>query len=169
MRFSSFNYFGPFHLLAVYSFSVFQLIRPKMADDITRIVNTEFLKLDVEWLFHSISVIEGSAKRKIDDLQRKMEICQVVSIISFQKLVFIYQNAKNAQICNIVQQYAAKINSTLVCIKIQTRLLFFNLNISHSSKSLHIFRYFQKQFLQTNNSQVEVVLQNYGDIWLEYF
>ena len=65
MRFSSFNYFGPFHLLAVFSFRVFvfQLIRPKMADDITRSVNTEFFKLDVEWLFHSMSVIEGSAKR----------------------------------------------------------------------------------------------------------
>ena len=75
-----------------------------MADDITRIVNTEFLKLDVEWLFHSMSVIEGSAKRKIDDLQRKMEICQVVSIISFQKLVFIYQNAKK---CIDMQHCAA--------------------------------------------------------------
>ena len=38
-----------------------------MADDITRIVNTEFFKLDVEWLFHSMSVIEGSAKRKINE------------------------------------------------------------------------------------------------------
>ena len=78
-----------------------------MADDITRIVNTEFLKLDVEWLFHSMSVIEGSAKRKIDDLQRKMEICQVVSIISFQKLVLFTKMQKMhsfATLCSNMQQ-----------------------------------------------------------------